>query len=238
MFRRLQEQNHYQVLEVSYDASSDEIQSAYEVARDIYSHDALVSGSILSDHERRRTFDRIAEAYQTLIAEESRRLYDQRLGLAHSAPRPVVREAVAVCEPGGRRGEETKELDKIDTPNRTDRPDNVDMLDGGADKGVVELATDRNEPRKCPIELKPSEEASGAFLKKAREAMGLELATISEETKIGRSMLEYIESERVDRLPAPIYLKNFTRQVARCLGLDEDRVATTYLDRIRRRTNN
>ena len=64
MFQRLNDQNHYQVLEISYQASADEIQSAYEVARDIYSHDALVSGSILSDHERRRTFDRIAEAYR------------------------------------------------------------------------------------------------------------------------------------------------------------------------------
>jgi len=216
MFQRLHDQNHYQVLEVSYDASSDEIQSAYEVARDIYSHDALVSGSILSDHERRRTFDRIAEAYQTLIAEESRRLYDQRLGLAQSSNRPVVHEAVAVCEPGEDVVEETQELDKIDR----------------------EPAVRPAPPRTCPIELQPAEEASGAFLKKARLAMGLELATISEETKIGRSMLEYIETERVDRLPAPVYLRNFTRQVARCLGLDEERVSTSYLDRIRRRPSN
>ncbi len=69
MLRRLSEQDHYQVLEVSYDASSDEIQSAFETARDIYSHEALVSSSILSDRERRRTFHQISEAYQTLIAE-------------------------------------------------------------------------------------------------------------------------------------------------------------------------
>ena len=60
----------------------------------------------------------------------------------------------------------------------------------------------RPEPRHCPIQLKPSEEASGEFLRKAREAMGLELSTISEETKIGRSILESIEEERLDRLPA------------------------------------
>jgi len=228
MFQRLHDQNHYQVLEVSYDASADEIQSAYEVARDIYSHDALVSGSILTDHERRRTFDRIAEAYQTLIAEESRRLYDQRLGLAHAPNRPSVREAVAVCEPGGDVIEETQELDKPEL-------DSMDAMNVGS---VAEPAAARPEPRKCPLQLKPSEEASGAFLKKARESMGLELATISEETKIGRSMLEYIETERVDRLPAPVYLKNFTRQVARCLGLDEERVATSYLERIHRRSSN
>jgi cytoskeletal protein RodZ len=47
-------------------------------------------------------------------------------------------------------------------------------------------------------------------------------------------MLEYIESERVDRLPAPVYLRNFALQIARCLGLDEEKVARTYLARIRR----
>jgi hypothetical protein len=34
-----------------------------------------------------------------------------------------------------------------------------------------------------------------------------------------------------------VYLRNFTRQVARCLGLDEERVSRSYLDRIRRFTN-
>ena len=219
MFQRLNDQNHYQVLEISYQASADEIQSAYEVARDIYSHDALVSGSILSDHERRRTFDRIAEAYQTLIAEESRRLYDQRLGLAESSTRSF-RSTASVHEPVAERAEETRELQTQDR------------------KPEVEPTKVRVEPRKCPLQLKPSEQASGEFLRKAREAMGLELSTISEETKIGRSVLESIESERLDRLPAPVYLRNFTRQMAKCLGLDEERVSTSYLDRIRQRSNN
>ena len=218
MFQRLNDQNHYQVLEISCEASADEIQSAYEVARDIYSHDALVSGSILSEHERRRTFDRIAEAYQTLIAEESRRLYDRRLGLAESSNRPF-RSTASVHEPVAERAEETRELQAQDR------------------KHEVEPTKVRVEPRKCPLQLKPSEQASGEFLRKAREAMGLELATISEETKIGSSMLEYIESERIDRLPAPVYLRNFTRQMARCLGLDEERISTSYLDRIRQRSN-
>jgi curved DNA-binding protein CbpA len=236
MFRRLQEQNHYQVLEVSYDASSDEIQSAYEVARDIYSHDALVSGSILSDHERRRTFDRIAEAYQTLIAEESRRLYDQRLGLSHKSSHPV-REAVSVPEPRERELEQDVNQHLDQHLDQLEETQELDQIEAEPEPDATAVAVEER-PRVCPIQLKPAEEASGAFLKKAREAMGLELSTISEETKIGRSMLEYIETERLDRLPATVYLRNFTRQIARCLGLDEERVATSYLDRIRRRAAN
>ena len=201
MLRRLSEQDHYQVLEVSYDASSEEIQSAFETARDIYSHEALVSSSILSDRERRRTFHRISEAYQMLIAEESRRLYDKRLGV----PEPVVRRE---------QGSRFATADDVETPEKA----------AGSESSV----------RECPLQLETSAEATGAFLKAARQAMGLELATISKETKIGCSMLEYIENERLDRLPAAVYLRNFTRQFARCLGLDEDQVSTTYLERIHR----
>ena len=227
MLRRLSEQDHYQVLEVSYDASFEEIQSAFETARDIYSHEALVSSSILSDRERRRTFHRISEAYQTLIAEESRRLYDKRLGV----PEPVVRR-----EQGSR-------FATADNVEATSTNGDVAPSEAHAEREHVsaddvetpeKAAGSESSVRECPLQLETSAEATGAFLKAARQAMGLELATISKETKIGCSMLEYIENERLDRLPAAVYLRNFTRQFAHCLGLDEDQVSTTYLERIHR----
>lgn len=214
MLRRLSEQDYYQVLDVPYDASPEQIQGAYEEARDIYSHDALVTGSILSEQERRRAFERVAEAYQTLIAEESRRLYDESIGVARPKrpPKVLAEPAPAAAEAG-------------------------EAVAGGDDsEEAVERrpVARRPEPRVCPLQLGLTEEATGEFLRRAREALGLDLATISEETKIGRSVLEYIESERVDRLPAPVYLRNFTLQVAHCLGLDEEKVSRTYLARVRR----
>lgn len=224
MLRRLSEQDHYQVLEVSYDASSDEIQSAFETARDIYSHEALVSSSILSDRERRRTFHQISEAYQTLIAEESRRLYDKRLGVSAVRPTrkflstPTVSDSVVATS--------------VPAPSEArvePEHDSADEVETSEQAAVAESL-----PRERPMQLEHAQEATGAFLRAARQAMGLELATISKETKIGCSMLEYIENERLDRLPAAVYLRNFTRQFARCLGLDEDQVSKTYLERIRR----
>jgi hypothetical protein len=226
MFRRLSEQDFYQVLEIGYDASPEEIQSAYEDAREIYSREALVSFSILSEPERRRTYERIAEAYQTLIAEESRRLYDESLGIPR---RSASRSRIAV--------------DRYETPLILSSP--LNPLDtealSEAEGTLPEVAPTpppleklSPEPRRSPLQLRLTEEATGQFLRSAREALGLDLSTISEETKIGCSMLEYIESERLDRLPAPVYLKNFTLQIARCLGLDEEKVARTYMSRIRR----
>ncbi len=223
MFRRLSEQDFYQVLEVGYDASPDEIQFAYEQAREIYSREGLVSFSILSEPERRRTYERVAEAYQTLIAEESRRLYDESLGIPrrpNSRGRPPAENQESKGElklPPVESAESSR--DEVEEP----RPRPVKVA---------------REPRPCPIQLGLTDEASGEFLRTAREALGLDLTTISEETKIGCSMLEYIETERLDRLPAPVYLRNFTLQIARCLGLDEEKVSRTYLARVRRLQSN
>jgi hypothetical protein len=220
MFRRLSEQDHYQVLEVRYDASPEEIQSAYEDAREIYSREALVSVSILSESERRRTFERIAEAYHTLIAEESRRLYDESLGMPL---RPTVRSRMA------ERRETTLVLS---APLNARDPEALDEVEAALPPAAA--VPERPEPRMNPLQLGLTEEATGEFLRRAREALGLDLVTISRETKIGCSMLEYIENERLDRLPAAVYLRNFTLQIARCLGLDEEKIARTYLARIRR----
>jgi hypothetical protein len=223
MFRRLSEQDFYQVLEVGYDATPDEIQSAYEQAREIYSREALVSVSILSEHERRRTYERIAEAYQTLIAEESRRLYDESLGIPHRA---ASRGRLPSERFGSNDGRDVASSPAGEAPGQE------------AEAARPKPVKPPREPRHCPIELGLTEEASGEFLRRARESLGLDLATISEETKIGCSMLEYIESERLDRLPAAVYLRNFTLQIARCLGLDEEKVSRTYLARIRRLQSN
>ncbi|MGH9318502.1 MAG: helix-turn-helix domain-containing protein [Vicinamibacteria bacterium] len=215
MFRRLSEQDFYQVLEVGYDASPEQIQSAYEDAREIYSREALVSVSILSEHERRKIAERIAEAYQTLIAEESRRFYDESLGIRRKA---VSRSRISLERHEGIEGSAqavgTVQVEEADPP--------------------PPRAAVSSEPRRSPLQLGLTEEATGEFLRRSREALGLDLSTISDETKIGCSMLEYIETERLDRLPAPVYLRNFTLQIARCLGLDEEKVARTYLSRIRR----
>ena len=224
MFRRLSEQDFYQVLEVNYDASPEQIQFAYEEAREIYSREALVSVSILSEPERRRISERIAEAYQTLIAEESRRLYDESLGIPHRAP-PWLRPALARPDKPSERPERTETSEPVEVAEVSGRNGQAEEA-GGARRPL--------EPRKSPLQLGLTEEATGEFLRQAREALGVDLSTISDETKIGCSMIEYIETERIDRLPAPVYLRNFTLQIARCLGLDEEKVSRTYLSRIHR----
>ena len=223
MLDRPSDQNYYEVLEISAAATTEEIQAAYERARDVYASESVVSASILTPEERREILERVTEAYHTLIAEDSRRLYNQRIsGRAKTTPqtRPPIPESpspVAATSAPAPSISESSTAPELAYP----RP--------------VEVPARAEEPRERPkVTLGVKEEASGAFLKKAREAAGVDLRSISQETKIGVTMLGYIEEERLDRLPVEIYVKNFVRQYALCLGLDEERAARSYAARIRR----
>ena len=61
----------------------------------------------------------------------------------------------------------------------------------------------------------------GEQLRAARIAKDLTLEDITEETKIRPFFLQCLEEEKYDRLPDPLCVKNFQRQYAEALGIDE-----------------
>jgi len=69
----------------------------------------------------------------------------------------------------------------------------------------------------------------GRELKQVRERMGIELQTVSKETKISLKILESLEEEEFEKLPALVYLKGFLKSYAQCLGLDPQKVIEDYL---------
>jgi len=234
MFERPSDQNHYEVLEISEQATAEEIQTAYQRAKEIYGSDSVVSSSILAPEERRQILERVTDAYHTLIAEESRRLYDRSL----AAPSKPARQPDSA--------------DPADPDNAQPSLPSQQAAHAGYVAGtspspspaqayprVVEMRPRPKSELEQPlgrvkITLGVKEEASGEFLKKAREASGVDLRSIAQETKIGVTMLGYIEEERLGRLPVAVYLRNFVQQYARCLGLEDERVARSYVARIRR----
>jgi flagellar biosynthesis protein FlhG len=76
-------------------------------------------------------------------------------------------------------------------------------------------------------------EFSGPLLRQIREAIGIELREIAEKSKIGMAYLQALEGEVFNKLPAPVYVRGFLAEYARALGLDAERVKSTYLERYR-----
>ena len=60
----------------------------------------------------------------------------------------------------------------------------------------------------------------GETLQKARQARGVTLEEVSQETRISRRYLEALENENFGLLPAPVYARGFLRIYARFLGLE------------------
>jgi flagellar biosynthesis protein FlhG len=86
-------------------------------------------------------------------------------------------------------------------------------------------------PTRAPIVILP-DPLTGADLKGFRESRGITLRDIAAASKIGVRYLEYIEAERLEVLPAPVYLRGFVQEYARVVGLDPRHTAESYLTRI------
>lgn len=82
-------------------------------------------------------------------------------------------------------------------------------------------------------EIHAETEFTGALLRKAREAQGIELAEIAQRTKISTMHLRAIEEERPSDLPAMVYVQGFVQEVAKFLKLDPTQVTRTYMRRLR-----
>ena len=66
--------------------------------------------------------------------------------------------------------------------------------------------------------------SAGLILKQAREAQGLSVEDMARVTRISRSIIVAIEHEDTDALPADVYVRGFTRNLAAVLGLDPSEV--------------
>lgn len=68
----------------------------------------------------------------------------------------------------------------------------------------------------------------GKILKEAREARGLTLEAVEEETKIRRKYIQALEQEQFQILPGPIYAKAFLKNYAKFLNINVEEILEAY----------
>ena len=71
-------------------------------------------------------------------------------------------------------------------------------------------------------------EALGAYLKKNREQRGVSLEEMAASTKINISVLSFLEEDRFDKLPAPVFIKGFIKAYLGYLGLNPKEAVLFY----------
>jgi flagellar biosynthesis protein FlhG len=191
----LPEPDHYELLELPRDASREEVERAYRLARATWADAGLAAYSVADGAELAALRERVELAYRVLSDVEARSAYDEALG------------ALAADEP-----RELELFDDEEPKLEAELPAEIESFD------------DLDEPAEGHW--------SGASLRRARLARGLELDRITAVTKVNPVYLRCIEEERFEALPAAVYVRGFVTAYARCLGLDAARVSGDYVERL------
>jgi flagellar biosynthesis protein FlhG len=71
----------------------------------------------------------------------------------------------------------------------------------------------------------------GSTLRQLREANGYSVDEVCARTRISRAILQALEDDRFQDLPAPVYLRGFLAELARLYGADPVRVQKSFLAR-------
>ena len=217
----MREKNYYDILEIPFHSSQDEIYQGYLRAKNAYSQDSLALYSLISEEECQELLGLIEEAYSILSEPLKRKEYDRARGLNiefnYHNPLPST--------PG--HGLE-KEIHQI--------KQEADSTGSSMTKIVAKkrFSLDYKENPQFEKEIEQTSDFTGEFLKKVREYKQVDLPRLADMTKVSKTYLGHIEQEAFDKLPAPVYVRGFVFQYAKCLKLNPELVANSYIFRMKK----
>lgn len=223
----LSDKNYYEILEIPTDASPEEVYQGYIRAKNAYSSDSLALYSLMSPEECEKISTLIDEAYSILSEPQKRRQYDEARGLNSEASYSYEPQNTfpGVPERPQKRTHDQSFKQSIPSSSRSDMTKIVAQQRFGLDYPVDE---------EFEKEIEQTSEFTGEFLKKIREYKQVDIPRLSEMTKVSKTYLRHIEDEYIDGLPAMVYMRGFVYQYAKCLKLNPDMVATSYVHRIKK----
>lgn len=212
MIKKFEDLNYYELLQISFSASSFEIRQAYKNLLFIYDGNSLATYSLFSEDERKAILGKIEEAFLTLMDNKKRLAYDNALISNGEIPQNILTERE------GKKAIPIFQINKV-----RNRSNNVARIRKKTqEKGARELAS----------AMLKGEVISGEDLKNLRESLGIELEEVFQATKISPTALQAIEKDDIINLPPTIYLKSFLKSYAEILQLDPQQVVEKYLKTI------
>jgi hypothetical protein len=127
-------------------------------------------------------------------------------------------------------------LYELRTPNELP---GLSIVDGSPDASPVYMlpsAADRESAISAEDILRLVDEHgyTGALLQSVRQARTITLQDMADTTRISARYLTAIEDDNYDVLPSATFVRGYIREMARMLGMDEDRVVDGYMTRYSR----
>lgn len=258
--------NYYDVLEINYSASQEEIQQSYLRQRNSFSGDSVALYSLMSKDECDQMIELIEEAYSILSIPEKRREYDKARGIKTEVTiSPKKAEKQSIINPNGL----SEKLSNIATQNdlmsetlsyskrakdqyagdtnaqssysnefvRTGEHSKKHSVDVPKVTAYQKFTLDFRIDNNFEQEIENCTDYNGNFLKKIREYKNVSIERMSDMTRISKTYLKSIEEDNLEKLPALVYVRGFIYQYAKCLKLNPELVATSYLHYIKKTPN-
>jgi flagellar biosynthesis protein FlhG len=237
----LSELDHYEVLEISRDASFEEIERAYRVARSAYAEGSLATYSVFGERDVEALRHRIEIAWRTLGDPAARCEYDELIVRGDGAQRVPEQEFHSEPEAEPDLGPdpllERMVQDSLDEPPGVPQQASASRPSAAPEKTAASRAVPvRSGPAIVHARppLDPEDvggEYDGERLRRARQKRGLEIDDIAAVTKINPMYLRFIEADALDQLPAEVYVRGFVKAFALCVGLDPVAAVASYMTR-------
>ena len=250
--------NYYEVLEIPSTARLEEVYHSYQRAKSAYAADSLALYSLMSSEECRNVLMLVEEAYSILSDPMKRKRYDEARGINREfnalnynalsdRATPQRGESVYSGITNSNNPAVSSMLREEFTLNsQSSAPISTGEMSPKAAQtlsnttNVSKLVTQKRFALDYVVnatfenEIEDATEFTGEFLRKIREYKSVDLERLSDMTKVSRLYLQGIESEDYDKLPAPVYVRGFVFQYAKCLKLKPEIVANSFVARMKK----
>src|SRR3989344_2128251 len=192
--------NYYEILEITENATQQEIHLAYENAKMTYSSENKALNSVFSVSEASELRTLIEEAYEVLSNNTYRNIYEKRMLANTFAEDELTVEAIKIA---------SEDLFQKAAPPQI----------------VIETANQSIVNSDFENELATKKEWTGQDLKKAREYRKLSFDELTDITKINPWYIAALEDMDPANLPVEVFVRGYVIQISKALGLKEKIVA-------------
>lgn len=225
--------NLYQALDLSPNASHNEILHAYSRSKLTYTNGSLASYSLLEEEDRSSMLADIETAFETLGNPSKRREYDIKMGF--ESGKIYHEEGPVEATIRSRPSSEDTSAPAAPAPTPASRPTSAKTASITPLRARPEIVRTNYEPNP-EFERKINETTSldGAFLKAVRIYRGLSPEQVGTLCKLSASNVVGLEEENSSSFLQPVYLRGHLLLVCRVLELPEpEKLAKTYIEKMK-----
>ena len=205
--------NYYEILEITENATQQEIHAAYAKAKETYSADNKALNSIFSPVEANELRTLIEEAYEVLGNNTYRNIYEKRLLANTFLESDLSAEAIKTAS--------ADLFERVTLPQIKIETESAPVADQ-----ILEN------------EWAAKKDWTGQDIKKVREYRKLSFDELTDITKINPWYIAALEDMDPANLPVEVFVRGYVLQVSKALGLKERVVTDSYMRLFRKMIEN